>query len=212
MSGAGIQTLVLEGPVSTGVTLEQRTYIASQDALLQLTPGGARKGAGASQVLPVGAFDGYTYRSAIEFPEVDWTGVKRLVSATLVLTRSDQQMVQFGSEPTYVIRRITRPWSSGVIVSPSPNASYVYPGGPTAPTTQIRDHPRPLENRVRRVNVTNIVLAWVPVTSGGRGIAKDYGFMLMPGSGRERDTIEFWSLEHGGASRPVLELQVEVTT
>jgi hypothetical protein len=54
-----------------------------------------------------------------------------------------------------------------------------------------------------------MVHAWAPPAAGGGG-APDYGFMLVPYSGREVDTIEFWSEDRSSALRPRLELQLEV--
>ena len=209
-AGAGIQTLYLEGNVAPTLIVQTRILYADRDALLQLTPAKTKRGAGASEVLPVGVYNDYHYRAAVRFPAIDWTGVKRVRSARLIMRRSTQELVQFGAHPTIYVRRITRDWVPGTSVTPSRNNAFVW-GNPTSQTNQVKANLAGpgYENKYRNMGVSAIVSSWAPVSAGGKGLP-DYGFMLVPYTGREVDTTEFWSLERGGASRPRLELQLEV--
>ena len=100
---------------------ETRTYIASSDALIALTSGGAKYGAGASTTLPIGVWQGWQYRGLLHFPSIPWTKVRALKSATLNLRTTTQVRVGFGSSPKTQIRRCTTPWNAGT-GSSSPGA------------------------------------------------------------------------------------------
>lgn len=187
---------------------ETRTYIATSDALLALTSGGAKYGAGAATSLPVGVWQGWTYRGLIQFPAVPFANVRRIVSATIILRTTTQVRVGFGSSPTVELRRITGSWSAGSASSPSSGNSVVYPG-PSVASTAVRANVTTAQGATVRIGVTALVLPWAPATLGGSAAAQR-GLALYPGSGSGVDTSEFWPVEQGGASRPTLEVVVEV--
>ena len=188
---------------------ETRTYIATSDALLALTSGGSKYGAGAASSLPVGSWQGWTYRACIQLPAIPWTKVRRVVSATLRLQTTTQVRVGFGSSPTIEIQRITGSWSAGSSSSPSGSNSVVYPGPTTTTAGAKRTNMPTGQNAGQNVDVTAIATAWAPSAIGGSAAAQR-GVMLLPGSGSGVDTTEVWPTEQGGAARPTLTLVVEV--
>jgi hypothetical protein len=188
---------------------ETRSYVASSDALLALTSGGSKYGAGAANSLPVGAWSGWTYRACLAFPAIPWTKVRAVVSATLQLDTSDQVRIGFGSGPTIELRRITAGWSAGSSSSPSGSNAVVWPGPPTTSTGAVRSNVTRSENAAVGIRVDAIARAWAPKEAGGSG-AGAYGIMLLEGSGSTADTTEFWPVEKGGAQRPQLDLVLDV--
>jgi len=188
---------------------ETRTYIATSDALLALTSGGAQYGAGAADSLPVGVWSGWTYRGLIQFPTIPWTKIRSVVSATLRLQTSSQVRVGFGSSPTIELRRITGSWSAGSSSSPSGGNAVVYPGPSTTTTGLVRANVTTAQNAAVAIRVDAIARAWAPAAAGGSAAAQR-GIALYPGSGGGADTTEFWPVEKGGSARPTLDLVLEV--
>jgi hypothetical protein len=187
---------------------ETRTYVATSDALIALTSGGSKYGAGAATSLPVGVWSGWTYRALIQFPAIPWTKVRRIVSATLDLATSTQVRVGFGSSPTVEAKRITGSWSAGTASSPSSGNAVVWPG--PAVTGSVYANVSKSQNATVRFRVDGLVLPWAPIGIGGTGAAQR-GLALYPGSGSTADTSEFWPVEASGtASDPTLELVLEV--
>jgi hypothetical protein len=186
---------------------ETRTYVATSDALIALTSGGSKYGAGAATTLPVGAWSGWTYRSLVQLPAIPWTKVRRIASATLILTTSDQVRIGFGSSPTIELKRITGSWSAGSASSPSGSNAVVWPG--PAVTGSVYANVSKSENATVRIRCDALVLPWAPPAIGGANAAQR-GIALYPGSGSGADTSEFWPVERGGGARPTLELVLEV--
>lgn len=187
---------------------ETRVYIATSDALLALTSGGAKYGAGASSSLPYGAWSGWSYRSLVQFPAIPFTGVRRVVSATLKLRTSTQVRVGFGSSPTVELRRITGSWSAGSSSSPSGSNAVVWPG-PAVASTAVRANVTRTEGAAVSIACTALVLPWAPASLGGSSAAQR-GLALYAGSGSTADTGEVWPVEQGGTSRPELDVVLEV--
>jgi hypothetical protein len=188
---------------------ESRVYVATSDALLALTSGGSKYGAGAGSSLPVGTWSGWTYRSCIQLPAIPWTNIRRIVSATLRLQTSTQVRVGFGSGPTIEVQRITGSWSAGSSSSPSGSNAVVYPGPATTSAGAKRQNVTTSQSTLVNIDVTAIATAWSPSSVGGSAAAQR-GVMLLPGSGSGSDTTEFWPVEQGGTARPQLTLIVEV--
>jgi hypothetical protein len=187
---------------------ETRSYIGTSDALLALTSGGAKYGAGAASSLPVGVWSGWTYRSLLAFPAIPWTKVRAVKSATLRLDTTHQDRVGFGSSPTIELRRITGAWSAGSASSPSGSNAVVYPG-PTVASTIVRSNVTTAEAAAVSIVVTSLVKPWAPASIGGSAAAQR-GLALYPGSGSTADTTEFYPVEAGGSLRPQLDLVLEV--
>lgn len=188
---------------------ETRVYVATSDALLALTSGGSKYGAGAANSLPVGTWSGWTYRAAIQLPSIPWTKVRRVVSATLRLTTSTQVRIGFGSSPTIEVQRITGSWSAGSSSSPSGSNSVVYPGPATTSAGAVRKNMTTSQSTAQDIRIDAIATAWAPSSVGGSSAAQR-GVMLLPGSGSGADTTEVWPVEQGGSARPQLTLVVEV--
>ena len=188
---------------------ETRSYLATSDALLALTSGGAKYGAGAADTLPVGAWSGWTYRSCIKFASIPWTKVRAVRSATLRLDTTTQVRVGFGSSPTIEVRRITANWSAGSASSPSGSNSVVYPGPATTSSGAKRANLPTGQNAPVSIDITALARAWAPSSAGGSA-APQYGVMLLPGSGSQADTSEVWPVEKGGALRPQIDFDLEV--
>jgi hypothetical protein len=189
--------------------VETRTYLGATDALLALTSGGAKYGAGAASSSPVGAWQGWTYRSCLSFASIPWTKIRALRTATLKLQTSTQIRVGFGSSPTIEARRITETWSAGSASSPSGSNSVVYPGPATTTSGAVRANVTTSQSAAVAIRVDAIVKAWAPSSAGGSG-QPQRGIMLVPGSGSGADTTEFMPVEAGGSARPSLELVLEV--
>jgi hypothetical protein len=188
---------------------ETRSYIATSDALLALTSGGSKYGAGASSSLPVGVWSGWTYRGLIRFPAIPWTKVRAVTSATLKLQTTDQVRVGFGSSPKVEIRRITSDWSAGSASSPSSGNAVVWPGPSTTGSGAVTSSLPTGENAAKSIRVDAIARAWAPASIGGSG-ALQYGIRLGEASSSSSNTGEVWPVEKGGAARPTLELVLEV--
>jgi hypothetical protein len=188
---------------------ETRTYIASSDALLALTSGGAKYGAGASNSLPFGTWSGWTYRSLLAFPSIPWANVKAVKTATLKLTTSTQVRVGFGSSPKSQVRRITGTWSAGSSSSPSSGNAVVWPGPTTTTSGSVTGSFGTAQSTQKSVRVDAIARAWAPASAGGSGAAQR-GIALYEYSSSGGNTGEVWPVEQGGAARPTLELVLEV--
>jgi hypothetical protein len=188
---------------------ESRVYVATSDALIALTSGGAQYGAGASTSLPVGSWSGWQYRGLVQFPSIPWANVRAIRKATLRVTTSTQVRIGFGSSPTIEVRRITGSWSAGSSSSPSGGNAVVWPGPATTTSGAVRKDVTKSQSTAVDIDVTAIVKAWGPSSVGGSSAAQR-GVALYGGSGSTADTTEFWPVEQGGASRPQLTLDLDV--
>jgi hypothetical protein len=188
---------------------ETRTYVATSDALLALTSGGAKYGAGASTSLPVGGWQGWTYRSCIKFPSIPWTKVRAVKAARLKLRTSTQVRVGFGSNPKLEVRRITESWSAGSSSSPSSGNAVVWPGPSTTTSGAVTEGMPGGQNADESIRIDAIARAWAPASVGGSG-ASQQGVMLRETGNVDNTTTEVWPVEQGGAARPTLELDLEV--
>lgn len=190
--------------------VETRTYTCTKDALLALTSGGAKYGAGAANTLPVGGWSGWTYRAVIDFQAISWTKIRAVRTATLNLRTTDQDRVGFGSSPKLEVRRITGSWSEGSASSPSSGNSVVWPGPDTTSSGAKTSTMPGSENAEKDIDVTAMVRAWAPVAAGGSGAAQR-GLQLREISGSTTYTTEVWPRESGtSAARPVLTVVLEV--
>ena len=188
---------------------ETRQYVASSDALIALTSGGAKYGAGASSTLPVGAWSGWTYRGLLAFPAIPWAKVRAVKTATLKLQSTTAVRVGFGSSPKAQLLRITSGWSAGSASSPSSGNAVVWPGPNTTSSGAVTAALPKASNAAAAIRCDAIARAWAPAAIGGSG-AGQYGIELREASGSTSNTGEVWPLEKGGAARPLLELVVEV--
>jgi hypothetical protein len=189
--------------------VETRTYIGSSDALLALTSGGAKYGAGAAGSLPIGVWSGWTYRALLAFPAIPWTKIRALRTATLKLRTTTQVRVGFGGSPKTELRRITAAWSAGSASAPSSGNAVVWPGPSTTSSGAVTSSLPTSQNADKSIRCDDIVRAWAPPAVGGAGLAQ-YGIRLGEVSSSGSNTGEVWPVEQGGAARPTLELVLEV--
>lgn len=188
---------------------ETRSYVATSDALLALTSGGSKYGAGASSSLPVGAWSGWTYRALLGFPAIPWAKIRAVRTATLKMQTSDQVRVGFGSTPKAQLLRITSGWSAGSASTPSSGNAVVWPGPATTSSGAVTAALPKGENAAAAIRCDAIVRAWAPASAGGSG-APQYGIELREASSSTSNTGEVWPVERGGSARPTLELVLEV--
>jgi hypothetical protein len=189
--------------------VETRTYTVSSDALIALTSGGAKYGAGASSSLPFGTWSGWTYRGLLRFPTIPWTKVRAIRTATLKVQTTDQVRIGFGSSPKTQLRRITANWSAGSASSPSSGNSVVWPGPSTTTSGAVTGALPGGQNAAASIRCDAIARAWAPSSAGGSGAAQ-YGIAMYEASSSGSNTGEVWPVEKGGSARPVLELVLEV--
>lgn len=188
---------------------ETRTYIATSDALIALTSGGAKYGAGASTSLPFGTWQGWTYRSLLKFPNIPWSKVRAVKSATLKVQTSSQVRIGFGSSPKSQVRRITGSWTAGSSSSPSSGNAVVWPGPATSSSGAVTASLGTAQNTAKSITVTALVRAWAPSSAGGSG-ASQQGLALYEYASSGSNTGEVWPVEQGGSARPTLELVLEI--
>jgi hypothetical protein len=189
--------------------VEVRTYVASSDALIALTSGGAKYGAGASNSLPIGKWQGWSYRSLVKFPAIPWTKVRAIRTATLNIRTTTQVRVGFGSSPKTQVRRITAAWNAGASSAPSSGNAVVWPGPTTTATGAVTSSLPGGQGVDKAIRVDALVRAWAPASIGGSGTAQQ-GLALYEASGSESNTSEVWPVEQGGAARPSLVLELEI--
>jgi hypothetical protein len=189
--------------------VETRSYIATADALIALTSGGAKYGAGAATSLPVGAWQGWQYRGLVKFAPVPWAKVRAIRSATLNVRSTSQVRVGFGSSPKCQVRRITGAWNAGSSSSPSSGNSVVWPGPTTTATGAVTASLPTGQNVDRAIRVDALVRPWAPASVGGSGAAQQ-GLALYEASSSANNTGEVWPVEQGGAARPSLDLVLEI--
>jgi hypothetical protein len=189
--------------------VETRTYIATSDALIALTSGGGKYGAGAASTLPFGVWSGWQYRGLVRFPSIPWTKVRKIRSATLKLRTTTQVRVGFGSAPKTTIHRITSNWSAGVLSTPGPGNAVVWPGPSATTSGAVSAAMGTAQNADKAIRIDAIARAWAPAAIGGSG-APQYGVRLTGYSSSGSNTGEVWPVEQGGAARPTLELVLEI--
>jgi hypothetical protein len=196
-------------PTTTRVV---RTYLATKDARLARTSGGANYGSGTEGQLPVGAWSGWRNRALVDFAAIPWSGVARVVSARVLVSTSSQVNVGFGSAPKVECRRITGTWSEGTLASPGSGNAVVYPGPATTTTGAKQTAVTRTEGARIGLDVSAIVRAWAPKAVEGGGAAAKYGVAVYSvGEDSTTYTTEFLARETGSSGqRPVLELTLDV--
>jgi hypothetical protein len=154
--------------VSTGPVRVTRSVTSTKSALIALSNTGLKLGAGAATDLPAGAWDGWIYRSLVEFAP-NLANVVKLVSATLRLRTSTQVRVGFGSNPRIRINRVTAAWTEGTSSTPSAGNAVVYPGPAATATHEVAASITRSENAQVDIDITAIVRQWLPLAAGGGG-------------------------------------------
>ena len=182
--------------------VETRTYVASSDALIALTNGGAKYGAGASTTLPIGVWQGWQYRGLLKFPGIPWTKVRAIRTATLNLRTTTQVRVGFGSSPKTQVRRITTGWNAGTGTTPGSNpGGVVWPGPTTTSSGAVTSRSRAVRTSTRRYASTRWYArgprlrrrirrdATRPRAVRGLRLGEQYGRGMAGRTGRSRATL-----------------------
>jgi PKD repeat protein len=166
----------------------------SKDAQLALDPGGVERGAGTGTRLAVGYWQGWRYRTLIDFALTLPPGHQRCVKATLYVTTSGQDQVAFGSDPQMVVRRITKSWNEGSEASNSTSNAVKWPGPSTSDTGKITKNVTRSEGVEIAIDVTEMIEA-------ARKAGAFHGFRFhSTDENSSRRTTEFRSREGGAGS------------
>jgi PKD repeat protein len=166
----------------------------SKDAQLALDPGGVERGAGTGTRLAVGYWQGWRYRTLIDFALNLPAGHVRCVKATLYVTTSGQDQVGFGSDPQIVVRRITKAWNEGTEASNSTANAVRWPGPSTADAGKVTKNVTRSEGVEIAIDVTEMVEA-------ARKAGSFHGFRFHSSNeDSSTRTTEFRSRESGTAS------------
>src|SRR6478752_1633518 len=132
-----------------------RNFNVSKDA--RVADNGSDLGAGASDFLPVGLYDGFLYRSLLDF-STNFTDMTTITSAVLYLKTSSQYYVAFGSDPDVEVRRITGTWSEGSSVSLSGSNAVDWGNKPATSSTHMATFDvSTSENDWVTVDITDII-------------------------------------------------------
>lgn len=177
-----------------------KNFSVTKDARIALA-GSTELGAGKSLYIPVGLYSGYLYRGLLQF-SLNWTGVSKILSATLKLKTSGQYYVAFSSDPDVYVRRNTSSWSEGTSVGLSGSNAVHWGNRPgTTSTDQSPDTDiTTSEGTWDSIDITDIVEAWAPTSvkkSDGSpgGNLTNYGITLFAVSEGGADITEFYSRE-----------------
>ncbi|HET7070153.1 MAG TPA: hypothetical protein VFI40_04970 [Nocardioides sp.] len=176
--------------------------------------GTLQAGSGHSKRLYVGRHGGYNYSAYLKAGTLDWSGVGRIVSATLVVY-TDDHLGEFESPatadaPQIVVRRLTGSFLFGDAADGVwESDDYTNPARTTS--NGVTGHPSKADGAVNRIDITAIVGAWAPSsvrrkdgTPGGK--ATEYGLALV-GTRDGTQRASFWSEE---ASDSLLQPQIEL--
>lgn len=183
-----------------------RTFAASKSSLF--ADGPTNLGGGADDHLPIGAWSGYVFRSAVQF-SLDWTDVRQITKAVLRLRTSSQVHVGFSSAPDVLVRRATASWSANGSSSSAEGGSgwgtspTTYPGPSVTDTGQSTKRCPTSEGSTFDIDITAIVRAWAPTSVEGGGGAANYGVRLDRST--SSDVSEFQSYR-ASSGKPTIEL------
>jgi len=204
---------------------QTKTFSVSIDTVRRTEHDGSNhQGCGQSKHLYVGRGPAWDYDSYIKFT-LDWSGVKKIVSATLNLYTDEYNTLgpagevgfmpppSSGERPKVFVYRLTSAFTEGNNVDGDFDASdYVNPSRTTSGGVGKVMIPTGAD-LLHTINITSIVRAWAPSTVEGGGKAANHGIALM-GSTVSSENWSGWSSEHsggGGASeRPSITLVYEL--
>jgi tRNA A-37 threonylcarbamoyl transferase component Bud32 len=188
-------------PGAVPANAETAVFEATQDARIALVDG-SEVGAGGDETLPVGEYDGFLYRSLVQF-EPDWRGMSRIYRIELRLTSTSSVKVRRdGSASTLVRRNTDREWQEGNHTTPSPRNAVTWANAPEMTEAgQVSFEGPAGSNEAITIDITALYLPMAPHTLGGQREA-DLGLTLLAASDDGRgasggDTNEFWSSEAG---------------
>jgi hypothetical protein len=178
-----------------------KTFVCKADSYIR-TP---NIGESSSDQLPIGLGGGHVYRTLIDFPLPDWTGlhVTAIVSAKLRIRNSSEVIVNRGATPRILIHRVTEKWDATVRYDTQPQATLA--GEVDSGTLGVTN------GAWIEIPVTALVRAWAPSSVAGGGGAKPYGWKLLSfDEGATARTTEFLSRQ--SASAPQLVITYDTNT
>ena len=183
-----------------------QTFDCSKDTLLA----SPNMGAGKSTRLPVGLWSGTKFRALIQF-DLDWAHTpKKVIKAELLLDTAGQDACAYGSSPQIYIDRVTGSWNEGSSGGDGPPWTFntsnavVYPGPSATSSGRVTANVTNAQNAAVTIAMTTITRAWAG-GSPNRGIR-----LMSTNENSTTRTIEFYSDEHGTASRrPQLRVEYE---
>lgn len=183
-----------------------RTYNCIRSTAVARNPQGASLGAGAGTRLPIGANNGWRYRTMLDFDEIDFSDVIEVEQCQLLATIATPQIIDaIGSSPKVVLQRITESWSEGGAVNFSGNNATVYPGPSRTSTGSSTQTTGTAPGTNMTMGCTNIAKAW-------HNGSKQYGIgIVSAGEDNEKYSTEWLPHENATvANRPSLRLTVKI--
>lgn len=178
---------------------------------------GATRGGGDDKHLLIGKFGQWANRTYIQF-NISWSGIKRINSATLVLTTDDTHGAT-GEQGWFKCRRMTKSWSEGNAPEGEDNwqaNDYIWLGGARSPTKRANVGGGAGSGDVSagtefQLDVLDLLMEWAPsrITrsdTGAEGQGNDnYGLVLFNDNKQNAERCEFRSADHNlSGSHPVL--------
>jgi hypothetical protein len=192
-------------PPGTATKIVTRYYNCTKSTTVARTSGGSYYGAGKDTELPIGAWQGWRYRTFLDFDDIPWTDVISVEKAEIEVDTTSQVQVGFGSAPKVVIKRVTQSWSEGGASGQQYNNATIYPGPSCTSTGSVSRGVTRNENAGDVWAFTEICRAWF---NG----SKQYGIGLFSaGEDNTKYTTEIWPHENSNdAKRPKLRLTLKV--
>lgn len=164
--------------------------------------GSFEAGAGASNYLPIGLYSGYTYRALLGFNITSswFSGMYQFVSAVFHYRTSTQHYVAFGSDPDFIIQKLTEDFSEGSSESLSTSNAVVWPGPSATSTNEETETPSENESTWGSKDISDMFETVLPSSvrkrdgNPGTGNGRFYGVRLRAVSeGSSADTTEIYS-------------------
>jgi hypothetical protein len=192
-------------PPGTQTQIVSRDYNCNKSTAVARSSGGNYYGAGKDTELPIGAWQGWRYRTFLDFDDIPWNNVVEVQKCELVMNVTTQVQVGFGSSPKVVIKRVTESWPEGGASGQQYNNGTIYPGPKCTSTGSVSRSVTRTENQGQLLAMTEICRAWF---NG----SKQYGIgVFSAGEDNTKYTTEWWPHENSTADRrPKLRLTLKV--
>ena len=193
-----------EPPSTTQVV---RTYNCTADARLAHSSS-LDAGNGTDVQLPIGYISPYRNRAVLDFTDIPFSGVVRVVKAELVVKIGTNSCGAFGSEPKVNVSRITGSWSEGSYSAScgfGTSNSVKYPGPSVTSSGSVTTTVPKGTGTEKAIDITAIAEAW------RSGQAQRGVMVKSAGEDTSKYTTCFYSRHHGtSGNRPFLRLTLEV--
>lgn len=190
----------------------QKVWTVNKDNVIRT--GNTNDGDGDSKRLYVGKLGSFNYRSFLRFTN-DWTGVGRIVSATLVIYTDDQNgrfpPPNPTDKPSLKVQRLSSSFLGGSNADDVFTAGdYTAPAGTSTGQVAVTTLQR-APNGVNNIDITAIVNAWAPPSvkqsSGAPGAnTTNYGLRLIEYNTSGTTNWSGWSQQAVAQYRPTIVL------